>query len=60
SVAYNEKSGTKTAIIETVELPKVEGAIVVAKGATSVDIRSKIASAISKFRTTFNHGKLAA
>ncbi|MEG0872563.1 MAG: hypothetical protein RSE00_01080 [Clostridia bacterium] len=47
SVAYNEKSGTKTAIIETVELPKVEGAIVVAKGATSVDIRSKIASAIS-------------
>ena len=47
SVAYNESSGTKTAIVESVELPKVEGAIVVAKGANSVEIRSKIASAIS-------------
>ena len=47
SVAYNETSGSKTAIIESVELPKIEGAIVVAKGANSVEIRSKIASAIS-------------
>ena len=47
SVAYNETSGSKTAIVESVELPKIEGAIVVAKGANSVEIRSKIASAIS-------------
>lgn len=47
NVAYNESSGSKSAIIETVEMPKVEGAIVVAKGASSVDIRSKLASAIS-------------
>ncbi len=47
SVAYNENGSTKSAIIESVELPKVEGAIVVAKGASSVEIRSKIASAIS-------------
>lgn len=46
-VAYNEQSGSKTAIVESVECPKVEGAIVVAKGASSVDIRSKIASAVS-------------
>ena len=47
SVAYNETSGSKTASVESVELPKIEGAIVVAKGANSVEIRSKIASAIS-------------
>lgn len=46
-VAYNEESGKKTAIIESVEMPVVEGAIVVAKGASSVDIKSRIASAIS-------------
>ena len=46
-VAYNEQSGNKSAIIESVECPKVEGAIVVAKGADSVEIRSKIASAVS-------------
>lgn len=46
-VAYNEQSGNKSAIIQSVECPKVEGAIVVAKGADSVDMRSKIASAVS-------------
>lgn len=46
-VAYNEQSGDKTAIVESVEMPVVEGAIVVAKGASSVDIKSRIASAIS-------------
>lgn len=46
-VAYNEENGKKTAIIESVEMPVVEGAIVVAKGANSVDIKSRIASAIS-------------
>lgn len=47
SVAYNEQSGSKTALIESVETPKAEGAIVVAKGADSVEMRSKIASAVS-------------
>lgn len=47
TVAYNQEGNNKTAIIESVELPKVEGAIVVAKGADSVDMKSKIASAIS-------------
>src|SRR5574344_713424 len=46
-VAYNEQSGNKSAIVESVECPKVEGAIVVARGVSSVDIRSKIASAIA-------------
>lgn len=47
SVAYNESGNTKTAIIESVETPKVEGAIIVAKGASTVEIRSKIATAVS-------------
>lgn len=47
SVAYNEQNGSKTAIIESVELPKVEGAIIVAAGASGVEMRSRIASAVS-------------
>ncbi len=47
TVAYNEENGKKSAIVESVELPKVEGAIVVARGADSVDIRSKVANAIA-------------
>lgn len=47
SVAYNEEGSTKTAIIESVEMPKVEGAIIVAKGASTVEMRSKIATAVS-------------
>lgn len=47
SVAYNEQSGQKSAIVESVEMPKVEGAIIVAKGANSVEMRSKLASTIS-------------
>ena len=46
-VAYNEQAGNKTAIVESVECPKVEGAIVVAKGASNVDTRLKIANAIA-------------
>ena len=47
SVAYNEESGSKTAIVESIEMPKIEGAIIVAKGASTVEIRSKIATAVS-------------
>lgn len=47
TVAYNEENGKKSAIVESVELPKVEGAIVVARGASSVDMRSKVANAIA-------------
>ena len=47
SVAYNEESGSKKAIIESVEMPKIEGAIIVAKGASTVEMKSKIATAIS-------------
>ncbi|MCX8074928.1 MAG: hypothetical protein N2749_05015 [Clostridia bacterium] len=47
TVAYNEQNSSKTAIIESVEMPKVEGVIIVAKGAKTVDIKSKVATAIS-------------
>lgn len=47
SVAYNEEGSDKTAIVESVEMPKVEGAIIVAKGANTVDMRSKLATTIS-------------
>lgn len=46
-VAFNEDGGKKTAIVESVNMPAIEGAIVVAKGANSVDMKSRIASAIS-------------
>lgn len=47
TVAYNEEGSKKTAIIESTEMPKIEGAIIVAKGASTVDMRSKIATAVS-------------
>lgn len=47
NVAYNEEEGNKKAIIESVETPVAQGAIIVAEGATSVDIKSRIASAVS-------------
>lgn len=47
TVAYNEDGSKKTAIIESTEMPKIEGAIIVAKGASTVDVRSKIATAVS-------------
>ncbi len=47
NVAYNEKDGDKIAVISTIAVPDVEGAIVVARGASTVEIKSKIASAIA-------------
>ncbi len=47
NVAYNEESGDKVAVIATSSLPTVEGAIVVAKGANTVEMKSKIANAVA-------------
>ena len=47
NVAYNEDGSKKTAIIESVQMPKIEGAMIVAKGASTVEIRSKIATAVA-------------
>ena len=47
TVAYNEDGTKKNAIVESVEMPKVEGAIIVAKGANTVEIKSKLATTIS-------------
>ena len=47
NVAYNEENGTKVAVIATKSLPTVEGAIVVAKGAESIEMKSKIANAVA-------------
>lgn len=47
NVAYNEENGDKVAVIATTTLPSVEGAIVVAKGASSMEIKSKIANAVA-------------
>lgn len=46
NVAYNEKSGEKTAIIEMFSTPKVEGVIVVAKGVGSTELKQKISTAL--------------
>ena len=47
SVVYNEQNSNKTVVIESTNMPTVEGVIVVAIGANNVEIRSKIAQAIS-------------
>lgn len=47
NVAYNEESGDKVAVIATSSLPTVEGAIVVAKGANTIEMKSKIANAVA-------------
>lgn len=47
SVVYNEEDSNKTVVIESTEMPTVEGVIVVATGASNVEIRSKIAQAVS-------------
>jgi stage III sporulation protein AG len=47
SAIYNEDGSKKTVLLETVEMPKIEGAIIVAKGATTVEVRSKIANAVA-------------
>ncbi len=46
SVAYNEKSGEKTAIIQMYNTPSVEGVIVVAKGVESSDLKQRLATAL--------------
>ena len=55
TVVYNEDGSTKKVVIETVELPKVEGVIVVARGADSADIRSKIATAVSSITSVASY-----
>ena len=46
-VVYNEEGSNKMIVVESTETPKVEGVIIVAKGASNIDIRSKIATAVS-------------
>jgi stage III sporulation protein AG len=46
SVAYNEESGKKTAIIQLYNTPTVEGVIIVASGVEGTDIKQKISTAI--------------
>jgi stage III sporulation protein AG len=47
SVVYNEQDSNKTVVIESTNMPTVEGVIVVAIGASNVEMRSKIAQAVS-------------
>ncbi len=46
SVAYNEQSGQKTAIISLKNSPAVEGVIVVANGVSNSEMKQKIATAL--------------
>lgn len=47
TVVYNEQNNNKTVVVESTTMPTVEGVIVVAAGANNVEIRSKIAQAVS-------------
>ena len=46
-IIYQENDGEKVPITQKVIEPKIEGAIIVAKGASTVEMRSKIATAVS-------------
>lgn len=45
-VVYNENNGEKTPITQKVIQPKVEGAIITAKGANNADIKTNIVQAV--------------
>lgn len=46
-VVYNEENGNKVIAVETVEMPKVEGVMIVGKGVSSESLKTQIISAIS-------------
>jgi len=46
NVAYNEKGGEKTAIIQMTTSPEVEGVIIVAKGVQGAEIKQKLAQSL--------------
>ena len=45
-IIYQEENGEKTPITQKVIQPKVEGAIITAKGATSAEIKANIIQAV--------------
>lgn len=55
SVVYNEEDGDKKIVVETLEMPKVEGILIVAKGKLDIDLKSKIAIAISNLTGVASH-----
>lgn len=46
-VVYNEEDGNKVIAIETVEMPTVEGVIIVGKGVSNASLKADIATAVS-------------
>ncbi len=45
-VVYNEDNGQKTPVTEKIINPKIEGAIITAQGASSVNVKANIVSAV--------------
>lgn len=45
-VVYDESSGTKNVITQSVVSPKIEGAIIVAKGTTNASVKNNIVQAV--------------
>lgn len=45
-VVYNEDNGEKTPVTEKIINPKIEGAIITAQGASSVNVKANIVSAV--------------
>ena len=45
-VIYQEQNGTKTPIVQKTVEPKIEGAIITAKGANNIDVKTNIIQAV--------------
>ena len=45
-IIYQEKKGTKTPMTKKVIEPKIEGAIITAKGANNIDVKTNIIQAV--------------
>jgi len=46
TVIYSEESGSKTPVTEKVTMPKIEGAVVIAKGASNSNVKNNITQAV--------------
>lgn len=45
-VVFEESGSTKTPVLQTTKLPKMEGAIITAKGAENIEVKANIIQAV--------------
>ena len=56
-VIYQEQNGTKTPIVQKTVEPKIEGAIITAKGASDINVKTAIIQAVEAATGLATHKK---